>query len=118
MTDEEFLALEREGWDALSSSRAADYYRRHLAENALMAFPFGVVDRTQAMDAIASAQPWSRYEIISPRVVRLGEDATVVVYSVSAQRAGEPTFTAVVSSTFVRRGSDWQLAFHQQSPTG
>lgn len=116
MTDEEFLALEREGWNGLSSSRGAGYYRGHRSEDALMAFPFGVVDRTQAIDAIASAQPWSRHEITSPRVVRFGEDATVVVYSVSAQREGEPTFNAVVSSTFVCRGSDWQLASTSSRP--
>ena len=73
VTDEEFLALEREGWDALSSSRGAGYYRGYLSEDALMAFPFGVADRTQAIDAMACAQPWSGSEITSPRVVQVGE---------------------------------------------
>jgi hypothetical protein len=59
MTEEEFLALEREGWEAVSSSRGADYYRRHLSEDALMAFPLGVIDRTHAIDVVASAQLWS-----------------------------------------------------------
>ena len=117
MTDEEFVALEREGWDALSGSQGADHYRRVLTEDALMAFPFGVIDRAQALEAIAAAPPWSSYEMTSPRVVRLGEDAAVVVYAVSARREGQPEFTAVASSTFLRQGSDWQLAFHQQSPS-
>ena len=83
-----------------------------------MAFPFGVVDRAQAPEAMASAPPWSRYGTTGPRVVRLGEDAAVAVYRVSAQREGQPEFDAVVGSTFVRQGTDWRLAFHQQSPTG
>lgn len=118
MTDDELVALEREGWDALSSPQGADYYRRQLSDNAVMAFPFGVIDRAQALEAIASAPPWSRYAITSPQDIRLGHDAAVVVYQVSAERAGEPEFNAVVSSTFVRRDRDWQLAFHQQSPAG
>lgn len=83
-----------------------------------MAFSFGVLDRAQALEAIAAAPPWSRYDITSPRVVRLGQDAAVVVYTVRAEREGQPEFHAVVSSTFVRRGSGWQLALHHQSPAG
>jgi hypothetical protein len=117
MTDDDVVALERAGWDALSSGRGADHYREHLAAGALMAFPFGVLDRTEALEAIASAAPWSRYAMSDARVVRLGSEAALVVYSVVAERVGEPPFTAVLSSTFVRQGGDWRLAFHQQSPT-
>lgn len=118
MTDEDLVALERAGWDALCSPRGADHYREHLADGALMAFPFGVLDRAQALEAIASAPPWSQYAMTGARVVRLGEDAAVVVYSVTAQRTGSPPFTAVLSSTFVRSAPHWRLAFHQQSPVG
>jgi len=51
-------------------------------------------------------------------VVRLGDDAAVVAYHVTAERTGEPEFSAIVASTFVRREDRWQLAFHQQSPAG
>lgn len=118
MTDDELIALERAGWDALSSPQGAGYYRRHLSDDALMAFPVGVLDRAQALEAIASAPPWSRHAITGPRVIRLGQDAAVVVYTVRAEREGQPEFAAVASSAFVRCGAGWQLAFHQQSPAG
>lgn len=118
MTDDELVALERRGWDALSGSQGADYYGRVLSADAMMAFPFGVIDRAQALEAIAAAPPWTSYDITDPRVVRLGEDAAVVVYRVIARREGRPALTAVVSSTFTRRDADWLLAFHQQSPVG
>jgi hypothetical protein len=118
MIDEEFIALERAGWDALSGPQGAKYYRKHLSVDALMAFPFGVIDRSQAIDAIEAAAPWSHYNLTHPSVVRLGEDAAVVAEPVTAERAGEPEFSAIVASTFVRREDRWQLAFHQQSPAG
>jgi hypothetical protein len=41
----------------------------------------------------------------------------VLVYSVVAQREGLEPYSAVVSSTYVRRDGEWKLAFHQQTPT-
>jgi hypothetical protein len=64
---------------------------------------------------MAEATPWSRYEMKNPRVVPLGPDAGVVAYSVAALREGQAPFSAVLSSTFVRRDGEWKLAFHQQS---
>jgi hypothetical protein len=111
----ELIQIERRGWEALCSHDAEAYYREHMAEDALMAFPFGVMDKDEALRAMASAEPWSRYEMEDPRVIPLGSDAGVVVYSVTAQRDGQDPFRAVLSSTFVRREGDWKLAFHQQS---
>ncbi len=116
MTDEEFVALERAGWNALAGPQGAEYYRQHLSADALMAFPFGVIDRAQAIGAIEAAEPWSHYALTDAKVVRLADGAAVVAYDVTAQRPGQPEFSAIVSSTFVRRDGRWQLAFHQQSP--
>jgi hypothetical protein len=110
------IALEREGWEALSSDRGGAYYREHLAADALMAFPFGVLTREATIAAMEAAPPWERFEMREPRVVALGADAGVVVYEATAQRAGQEPYRAVISSTFVREGAAWKLAFHQQSP--
>lgn len=108
--------LERRGWNALASGQAGPYYREHLTRDALMAFPFGVLTREQAIDAMESAPPWSTYEMQDPRVIALTPDSGVVLYRVVAQRAEQPPYSAMISSAFVRRDGSWQLAFHQQSP--
>jgi hypothetical protein len=119
MSDEspehELIEVERTGWRALCTADGASYYRAHLTGDALMAFPFGVMDREEALRAIEAAPPWSSFEISDARVVELGRDSGVVVYSVHAVREGQEPFSAVASSTFVRRGGEWRLAFHQQS---
>jgi uncharacterized protein DUF4440 len=115
--EETLIAAEREGWTALTTADGGAYYREHLAANALMAFPFGVIDRDQAIEAIESAPPWAEFELRDPRVVALTDASGVVVYSVVARRDGEGPYSAVVSSTFVREGGGWKLAFHQQTPT-
>jgi|tagenome__1003787_1003787.scaffolds.fasta_scaffold20857466_2 hypothetical protein len=112
---QEPIETERRGWEALCSDDAVTYYRRHLLEDAVMAFPFGLMDREEALSAMEAAQPWSRYDMKEPRVVLLDPDCGVVVYAVTAQREGQDLFSAVMSSTFVRRDGEWRLAFHQQS---
>ena len=111
----ELVEVERRGWQALCTDGGADYYRDHLTDDALMAFPFGVFDRQQSLEAMERARPWSDFELQEPRVVALGEDSGVLVYRVTAHREGEEPFAAVLSSTFVRRQGTWKLAFHQQS---
>ena len=114
--EETLIEAERAGWSALTTAEGGAYYRDRLAENALMAFPFGVIDREQAIEAMESAPPWAEFEMRDPRVVALTEDSGVVVYSVVARRAGEEPYAAVISSAFVLRDGRWQLAFHQQTP--
>jgi hypothetical protein len=112
------IGLEHEGWEALVAGDGGAYYREHLSANALMAFPFGILTRREAIGAIESAPPWEWFEISDARVVELGHDGGVVVYSVVAQRPGQERYSAVISSTYVRDGDRWKLAFHQQSPPG
>jgi hypothetical protein len=113
---DELIAVEREGWDALVAGRGGEYYERKLAPQARMAFPFGVLTRGEAIAAMDEAPPWASYEMIEPTVVELTEDSAIVVYRAVAQRPGQDAFSAVISSTFVRNGGEWKLAFHQQSP--
>lgn len=112
---EELIALEHEGWDALVAGNGGRYYREHLTADVLMAFPFGVLTRDATIEAMESAPAWERYEITEPQVVQLSDDSGIVVYEVVAQRPGEDPYSAVVSTTFVRDGDGWKVAFHQQS---
>jgi Domain of unknown function (DUF4440) len=117
MTDlaQELIEAEREGWEALASGRGGEHHRTRLAPNAVMAFPFGVMSRQEAINAMEAAPPWSGFDLVDPQVVELSADSGIVVYRVSAQRAREEPYAAIVSSTFVRGDGQWLLAFHQQS---
>ena len=113
---QELIDAEREGWEALASGRGGEHYQTHLAPNAVMAFPFGVMSRQEAIDAMEAAPPWSSFDLVNAQVVELSADSGIVVYRVSARRAGEEPYAAIVSSAFVRGDGRWLLAFHQQSP--
>ena len=113
------IALERQGWQALSTSGAAAvaFYRDVLDDRPLMLLPGGTVlsDTATVLQAM-SGPPWSRYELDDLRVIDLTEVVSTVFYGVTARRASAPEYSALVASTYVRRQAGWRLAVHQQTP--
>lgn len=119
MEANELVDLERQGWAALSSTAeaATDFYERVLDRDVMMLLPGGMVlDERAAIVHSMAGQPWSSYELHELRVLSLTPDVGVVTYGVVAQRAGQPAYSALLSSTYVRRAEGWKLAFHQQTP--
>ena len=115
---DEVIALETEGWHALSADAgaAAEFYGRVLDETVVMLLPGGMrlTDRDAILQSMSGA-PWSSFELDDPQVVPLGADGALVAYGVVAARDGAE-YSALVSSAYVRRDGDWRLAFHQQTP--
>lgn len=118
MTEDEPAALERQGWDALSSGgeAARAFYERVLDEHVVMLLPGGMVldDRTTIVESM-SGQPWSRYSLQDLRSFQPTHDIAIVTYRAVAARDGQE-YSALMSSLYVRREDGWKLAFHQQTP--
>jgi len=118
MTDD-LIALEQQGWQALSGEgdeSAAQFYGRVLDDHVVMLLPGGMrlTDRDEILGSMSGA-PWEAFELEDPQVVELGPAIGVVIYGVVAERDGSP-YSALVSSTYVRRDDGWKLALHQQTP--
>lgn len=118
MTEDELAALERQGWDALSTHGDAGraFYDEALDEQAVMLLPGGIVldDRAAIVESM-SGQPWSHYALEDVRTFRPASDVGVVTYGVVAGRDGQE-YSALMSSLYVRREDGWKLVFHQQTP--
>ncbi|MBM0104368.1 nuclear transport factor 2 family protein [Steroidobacter sp. S1-65] len=114
----ELIELEQQGWRALATAGDAGrkFYASVLREDAVMLFPGGmrIEGRERILESLG-AQPWESFEIDDPKVIQLSEDAATVVYKVAARRKGTAPYTALISSTYVRR-TTWQLVAHQQTP--
>jgi hypothetical protein len=107
--------LERQGWEALSGTSGAAFYEDVMADDGLMVFPGLVMDKRASIDVIGKASPWLSYELSDVRIATVG-DVGLVTYRAVGQRLGQPPYEAVMSSVYVRRGTQWQLLLHQQSP--
>ena len=104
--------LERDFWTA-----GAEYYRQHLADEALMVFPGMVLDKPATIESMAAAPRWSDVTFHDRRSIRLSEKAVAIHYRATARRQGEPApYRALITSVYVRRENAWLLVVHQQTP--
>lgn len=112
--EQELLALEERFWRAAGDP---EFYREHLAEEALMVFPapFGVFDREAILESVEGAQPWVDVRIEDAYVVRLGPAAILAYRAAARHENGEP-YSTYAGSVYVEDGGRWKLAFHQQTP--
>jgi hypothetical protein len=109
--DSALWVLEREFWLG-----GADVYRRHLDDEALMVFPGMVLAKPETVESIAAGPRWTSVNFSDRRVVRLTSEVVALSYRASGSREQEPsTYSAMVSSIYVKRDREWKLALHQQS---
>ena len=110
--DATLWALEEQFWLG-----GPDVYRRHLTENALMVFPGMVLTKAQTVESIAAGSRWLSVNFTDRRVVRLTSDSAALVYRATAVRFGEKSsYSATISSLYVKQQEAWKLGLHQQSP--
>lgn len=115
---DELLDLEHRGWESLCNSTGADFYGQMMTDDGVMILAHGqVFDRQAVIDSLNEAPPWRTYDIADERLISLGDDDAILVYTGRAYRDGdEPAFVALMSSVYTRQGGSWRLALYQQTP--
>lgn len=111
---EDIWQLEQGFWKG-----AADFYERHLAPEVCMVFPdpAGIMRREDIVDSIRSGARWRNVTFTEQQRLEPTADTKVLVYAVTADRGGPSTaYSALCSSTYIKRNGDWQLVTHQQTP--
>ena len=113
---DELIELEHLGWRALCEGAGGAFYGRTMTDTARMVLADGTtMSRDEVVASLASAPPWSSYEIEEPMIMPLSADATTVLYT-GIGRRGTDEFVAVMASTYVRTSAGWRLALYQQTP--
>ena len=116
MDHSQLWELEDKGWNALCEQRAAEFFGAALTADVVIVVPGMVIDRETFLHN-ADTEPWASYRIDDRHVLEMAPDCVSLTYHVTASKSESPQqYTAWLSSTWVCRGGNWNLAFHQQTP--
>lgn len=101
--------------------RGEDYFREHLSDMCLLAFPqsgemHGVFSRERVAATASPGNRWRDLRMTDRCLCRLKDDAALISYRAEVTRADGAPYAALVSSAYVRGAAGWTLAFHQHSP--
>jgi len=109
---DDLLATERKLW---SGGKTA--YRHTLDGDCLVAFTevAGVASRDSIAEQ-ADGNRWHDLDVEVEGFLQPTDDVALLTYRASAVRGDAEPYEALVSSGYVRRGGDWKLMFHQQTP--
>lgn len=93
------------------------FYRKHMDANAQMVFPdpIGILKGTEILKSLAGSPRWETVEFQEQSCIQ-ARDTTVLAYRATGKRAGATPYSALCSSTYVRRDVTWMLISHQQTP--
>ena len=112
MTSDLLWQMETDFW-----LKGTAFFETALAPDAIMVFPapVGVLKGRAILDSLQGVPRWTscRFE---DKVASQAGDAAVLVYRVSALRAGTEPYRATCTSTYVRHSERWLLLAHQQTP--
>lgn len=111
MSDQTTLWAAEEAFWMLSAAEAA----RRLDDSAIMVFgPTGILQGQAILRAIEQAPRWDHVEMTDRHSIQQDE-ITVLAYHAQAHWQGQD-YLALCSSSWVRRGNDYLLLCHQQTP--
>ena len=96
----------------------ADDYRRNVDDRCLTVFTemAGVMDREAIAQSAGGGRRWAELSLERKGFINPAPDSAMISYQTNARRAEGGRYRALVSSLYVRRGQDWKMAFHQQTP--
>lgn len=113
--EEEIWQIERGFW-----VEGKDFYRQRLGMPCTMVFPLpvGILRDRSVIDALGGAPRWRDVEMTHQVCLRPNDDCLLLAYEATAQREGEPPYSALCSSSYCNTEDGWRLVQHQQTPIG
>lgn len=117
LTLDALLALEHQGWDALTRHEGGSFYGELMTADALMILVNGMVlDRETIAATLNESPAWNTFTLEDARLVPMGKDSAALVYRATASRDGQDEpFVALMSSHYTRAGGRPALTLYQQT---
>jgi hypothetical protein len=113
--EEEIWDIERGFW-----IEGEAFYRQRLGMPCTMVFPLpvGILRDRAVIDALGGTPRWRDVEMTHRACLRPNDACLLLAYEATAQREGEPPYSALCSSSYCKSEDGWHLVQHQHTPIG
>ena len=110
---DDIIRIERGFWTG-----GEDYFRENLDETCMLAFPqmAGTFSRDEVAATAKQPQRWRDLETEEKGFLQPTREIVLIDYEARAVRGSGEPYRALVSTLYVRRGNDWKMAYHGQTP--
>jgi hypothetical protein len=110
---DELFAIEEGFWTG-----GEDYFRAHLDDDCLVAFPHmaGGYSFDEVPAAANDQRRWKDLETGGKDFLHPVEDLALLAYEARAVRGNGEPYHALINTGYVRRGDGWKMAFHSRTP--
>ena len=95
-----------------------DDYELHLDERAVVIVPGQALDKRATVEAMRASAGWSELALEDVALLELSDDSAALTYRFDGRRGEDFSYSALMSSVYVRRPDAWRLVLHQQTPLG
>lgn len=75
-----------------------------------------LLDRERIARSAGVGRRWRNLSIARKAIIHPARTVAIICYEAAAERSDGSPYRALVSTGYVRRGPDWKMTFHQQTP--
>lgn len=111
MNKDKLLALEKGFW-----FKGADYYNKHIADDATFVFPGMRLGKQDGVDAADQAPRWDELSISNEKLISISDEVVVLTYHAEGKRQGQEPYTGNISTVYRLENSEPKMIFHQHTP--
>ncbi len=109
---QDIVSLEKGFWTG-----GSDFYLAHLDDDCLLAFQdMAGVHGREEIAKMTAGNRWKNIKLDQKGFVTPTPDTAILTYEAHGTREDGRVYDALVSTGYVRRGEEWKMAFHQQTP--
>ena len=117
-TEQKLVEMEKSLWEAWKNHDSAPF-QKMLSSDSVNITPSGVAGTEQAVkDAASPDCKVNSYSVEDPKAIWVDKDAVLLTYKATqdADCGGQkPPATVWASSLWVKKGTEWKAAFHQET---
>jgi hypothetical protein len=111
--EDQLYDIERQFWTG-----GEETYRAHVDERCLAVFSemAALLDREQIARSAGQGGRWQDVAMTRRGIIRPARTVAIISYEAAARRGDGSPYRALASTAYVRRGPEWKMTFHQQTP--